>query len=166
LDKKPIAQFDVYPGDKFRVTYRAVLKTHYSLDPIARDKFEELVGSFWQNLQIRPRKIVGASPEPWPPGKQTSRQGFDFYKFRFSMPGLIKSAKLGRIMYLVHDRSATVRLVWIYTHDEFSNRPADADLKPALLACKDAAIEEIKASPLELIIPGRAKIRITAQDLV
>jgi hypothetical protein len=163
--QKPIDQFQVYPSDHFRATYEQTLRTHYSVNAIARNKFEDLIATFWQTLQIAPRKVAGASPEPWPPGKQTSRQGFDFYKFRFSMPELRGAAKLGRIMYLVHNRSATVRLVWIYTHDEFSGRPADADLKPALLACKEAALEEIKARPLELLIPGKATIRITARDL-
>jgi hypothetical protein len=34
-----------------------------------------------------------------------------------------------RLMYLVSATTYTVKLVWIYSHEQFVKRPADADLK-------------------------------------
>lgn len=37
-----------------------------------------------------------------------------------------------RLMYLVNANTCTIRLVWIYSHEQFAKRPADADLKSAI----------------------------------
>ena len=37
-----------------------------------------------------------------------------------------------RLMYLVNEESLTIELVWIYSHDQFKKRPAEADLKAVL----------------------------------
>lgn len=34
-----------------------------------------------------------------------------------------------RLMYLVNTTTCTIKLVWIYSHEQFTKRPADADLK-------------------------------------
>jgi hypothetical protein len=32
-------------------------------------------------------------------------------------------------MYLINETTCTIKLVWIYSHEQFSKRPADRDLK-------------------------------------
>lgn len=37
-----------------------------------------------------------------------------------------------RLMYLVNEATSTIKLVWIYSHEQFAKRPADADLKSVI----------------------------------
>jgi hypothetical protein len=34
-----------------------------------------------------------------------------------------------RLMYLVNETACVIKLVWIYSHEQFAKRPADKDLK-------------------------------------
>ncbi len=35
-------------------------------------------------------------------------------------------------MYLVNATTCTIKLVWIYSHEQFAKRPADTDLKSVI----------------------------------
>ncbi|MGM0457084.1 MAG: hypothetical protein ACQERW_13075, partial [Cyanobacteriota bacterium] len=37
-----------------------------------------------------------------------------------------------RLMYLVNETTSTIKLVWIYSHEQFSKRPADGDIQGAI----------------------------------
>jgi hypothetical protein len=37
-------------------------------------------------------------------------------------------------MYVVHETKCIVYLLWVYTHEEFSKRPPDDDLKGEFIA--------------------------------
>lgn len=154
------AAYEVLRSDNFEKTFAQLVNRHYSTDPKSRAEFEELVIVFWAELQTAPRAIVGASPEEWPPGRQTSKGGFDFYKIRFHMPGLRGSAKMGRLMYLIHDATCTVRVLWIYTHDEFHSRPPDVDLRDELRRCSEIVISDLSNQPLTLRMPSGKQVEI------
>ena len=68
--------------------------------------------------------------EPWPgppPGP-----GCELRKARFWMHRIRGPARAGRLVYLVNIQKREVVLVWLYTHAEFQQRPADVDLQQAL----------------------------------
>jgi len=85
----------------------------------------------------------------------------DFYKLRFSMPGLKRSAQLGRLMYLVHEATCSVRLVWIYTHDEFDSRPPEVDLRNHLRTCADRALADLIDAPFAISTPTGRMVKVT-----
>jgi hypothetical protein len=37
-----------------------------------------------------------------------------------------------RLMYLVNESTCSIRLVWIYSHEQFAKRPTDRDLKSVI----------------------------------
>jgi hypothetical protein len=42
-----------------------------------------------------------------------------------------------RLMYLVNAEARTIRLVWLYSHEQFAKRPSDPDLRNVLKAVID-----------------------------
>jgi len=94
---------------------------------------EEIVGRIGQLLNGP--NHPEAMKEPLPPGVSSS---FDFRKirFRFRISELRKRRKrdinLCRIPYVVFEESATIVVVFIYTHAEYSKRPSDRELKSRL----------------------------------
>ncbi|MEG4986222.1 hypothetical protein QUB08_10690 [Microcoleus sp. BR0-C5] len=64
------------------------------------------------------------------PGKTLLPQEWTFHKLeiRFAKGA---SGQI-RLMYLVNATTCTIRLVWIYSHEQFAKRPADDDLKSVI----------------------------------
>lgn len=158
------SQYSLVPTPNFRSSFESTIKTYYSTDSKNKQAFIDLVGSYLDLLQANPRRIQEARSESWPPGRKVAKSGLEFRKLRFLMPGLTKSAQRGRLMYLIHDGSCRVFLIWTYTHADFSSRPPDADLRPLLAACRETALRDLAESPLELSTrrpPGKLVVTVT-----
>lgn len=69
--------------------------------------------------------------EPIPRGIELP-DGWEFRKLVFDAPGTAGAAGEGRLIYLVSDRDFLIKLLWLYTHEEFKGRPPDKDLKQVL----------------------------------
>lgn len=144
--------------EAFLSSVRRVMESHYSTDTASKRKFVNHLATEWETIARNPLGVIGASPEPWPPGKTNSRNGFDLYKLRFYMPGLRGSARRGRFMYLVHDASCSVFAIWLYTHEEFDRRPPAGDLRDELRRSTEVVLQQLRGHPLELAVPGKDNI--------
>ena len=71
-----------------------------------------------------------AEREPQP-GGYTIPPNWAFYKLRFQI-GKGASGKI-RLMYLVNELTRRIKLLWIYSHEQFVKRPPDADLRSEIL---------------------------------
>ena len=52
------------------------------------------------------------------------------YKLRFRI-GKGASGQI-RLLYVVNEKAKIIKLLWIYSHEEFPKRPADSDLRTVL----------------------------------
>jgi hypothetical protein len=92
----------------------------------------------------------------------THLDGFECRKIRFTMPGLRGSASKGRLIYLVHEASCSVFVVWVYTHAEFDMRPLDVGLRDAFRSAMDDAMRYVEQhSDLELRMPDGESVKGT-----
>jgi len=157
------ARYNLQVTSTFESWLKRLLDVHYFDDAIGRSRFTTFLDQAFRQLESNPRKIVGAKPEPWPPGRRSSMHGLEFYKLYFSMPRLTASARQGRLMYLVHERECLVYLVWIYTHADFNTRPPDKDLKPLLADLRSRAFLELASEPLVLDIKGLGRVELTTK---
>lgn len=69
--------------------------------------------------------------EPIPKGVAVPDE-WEFRKLVFEVPGTAGAAGEGRLVYLVSDRDGLIKLLWLYTHEEFKGRPPDKELKQVL----------------------------------
>lgn len=113
--------FSIEPSDNFNRSFKKLAKAHGNV-------FVELVTKILEDLTEAPYPMNSRN-EPLP-GKIKLPEGWTFHKleFRFSKGA---SGQI-RLMYLVNDTSCTIRLVWIYSHEQFAKRPADPDIKSVI----------------------------------
>jgi hypothetical protein len=57
---------------------------------------------------------------------------WEFRELVFEVPGTAGAAGEGRLVYLVSDQDGLIKLLWLYTHEEFKGRPPDKELKQVL----------------------------------
>jgi hypothetical protein len=127
--------YRVQPGDGFERRLLEYERANCVTDALV-DAFRKELLLLVQQLARGPQ-IPGARPEGFP--KKTGVVGWDLWKVRFGVPGLSGSAAQGRLMYLVNRSEHLVRLVWVYSHKQFEQRPSDRELKAALAAAAAAA---------------------------
>lgn len=119
-------------SETFEKSYQKLIKAHYpnkeSQDKAELDDaLETIISALSNDPTVSP--YVGHW-EPWPHG--TAAQGFELWKLHLSMPGLGGASQRGRILYLVNQNERAVHLLWIYTHQQYSKRPPDKELKKAI----------------------------------
>ena len=112
---------------RFETSFKKLIKSHYRKNERARDSFLELVEDFIEQLQENPGSNSFSEDEGFPKGCYD--QKFKFRKIKFKAPELDGAARYGRLMYVLNEPQRIVYLVWIYTHEEFSKRPPDDDLR-------------------------------------
>lgn len=112
---------------KFKQDVDDLRKGHYKKNKRDGDAFADRVASILQALTIDPRP-PHSRPEPWPTGM--ADPAWEFRKIEFKMPGLKGASGQGRLMYLANDKE--IIPVWVYTHEEYSQRPAPDDLRELL----------------------------------
>ncbi|TFI51854.1 hypothetical protein BLD44_024020 [Mastigocladus laminosus UU774] len=72
---------------------------------------------------------INSRNEPLP-GKIRLPQGWTFHKLELK----VSKGASGqvRLMYLINTTTFTIKLVWIYSHEQFTKRPADKELKSVI----------------------------------
>lgn len=113
--------FSIEASENFKRAFKKLVKIHKS-------SFVELIEKTLEEL-TEDQYPTNSRSEPLP-GKIQLPEGWTFHKLevRFSKGA---SGQI-RIMYLVSPNTRTIRLVWVYSHEQFAKRPADADLKRTL----------------------------------
>lgn len=113
--------FSIEASDNFNRSFKKLAKVH-------RDSFAALIAKILEDL-IDEQYPSNSRNEPLP-GKIHLPEGWTFHKLEL----WVSKGASGqiRLMYLVNATTCTIRLVWIYSHEQFSKRPTDDDLKSAI----------------------------------
>ncbi len=110
--------FSIEASDNFKRSFKKLVK-RYGTD------FSELIAEVLEGL-IEEQYPNNSRKEPLP-GKIQLPEEWTFHKLELR----ISKGASGqiRLIYLVNATACTIKLVWIYSHEQFTKRPADADLK-------------------------------------
>jgi mRNA-degrading endonuclease YafQ of YafQ-DinJ toxin-antitoxin module len=113
--------FSIEESDNFKRSFKKLAKFHGA-------DFVELVAEVLENL-IEDQYPINSRNEPLP-GKIQLPEGWTFHKLELK----VSKGASGqiRLMYLVNTTTCVIRLVWIYSHEQFAKRPADKDLKSVI----------------------------------
>jgi hypothetical protein len=95
-----------------------------------QQQFVDVVTGLIRALVQEPRH-PDSRLEPIPKGVAVP-DGWEFRKLVFEVPGTAGAAGEGRLVYLVSDRDGLIKLLWLYTHEEFKGRPPDQALRQVL----------------------------------
>ncbi len=118
-------KYSIKRSNSYLRSLTSLLKDHYKHDKKARLDFKNLLDDVLTQLTNDPH--VPGDQERWPKG--TSRQGWQFRKARFNMPGLRGKCRRGRLMYLIDLENCVVIPLIVYTHEEEPTRPSEGNLK-------------------------------------
>lgn len=110
--------FSIEASDHFERSFKKLAKTHgKGLVKIVTEVLENLTDNPYPN---------NSRQEPLP-GKIRLPQELTFHKLELR---IAKGASGQiRLMYLVNNSDRVIKLVWIYSHEQFAKRPADRDLQ-------------------------------------
>lgn len=113
--------FSIELSENFRRSFRKLEKA-YGAD------FVELVAKALEDL-IKDQYPRNSRSEPLP-GKIQLPEGWTFHKLELR----VSKGASGqiRLMYLVSTTVCVIKLVWIYSHEQFAKRPADKDMKSVI----------------------------------
>jgi mRNA-degrading endonuclease YafQ of YafQ-DinJ toxin-antitoxin module len=113
--------FSIETSENFNRSFKKLAKVHGT-------GFVELVTEILEDL-TEDQYPINSRNEPLP-GKIQLTEGWTFHKLEFR----ISKGASGqiRLMYLVNTTACVIRLVWIYSHEQFAKRPADKDLKSVI----------------------------------
>lgn len=113
--------FSIEETDNFKRSFKKLAKVH-------RASFVELIAQVLEDL-IEDQYPNNSRNEPLP-GRVQLPEEWTFHKLELR----ISKGASGqiRLMYLVNTTACTIRLVWIYSHEQFAKRPADSDLKSVI----------------------------------
>jgi hypothetical protein len=111
--------FLIEPSDNFERSFKKLAKTHN------KGNFAEIIEKVLEEL-IEKQYPPNSRQEPLPSNLKLS-EDWTFHKLtiRFSKGA---SGQI-RLMYLVNKNLYVIRLVWLYSHEQFSKRPEEKDLK-------------------------------------
>lgn len=129
--------YQIVPLQRFEISLKKLIKSHYRKNERARDSFLELVEDYIKKLRENPSSNSFSEDEGFPKGSYQSE--FKFRKIKFRTPELDGAAGQCRFMYVVNEVKRIVYLVWIYTHEEFRKRPSDDELRTEFVAIHQQA---------------------------
>lgn len=116
-----LTPFSIETSDNFNRSFKKLAKVH-------RDSFVALIAKTLEDL-IDDQYPNNSRNEPLP-GKIQLPEGWTFHKLEL----WVSKGASGqiRLMYLVNATTCTIRLVWIYSHEQFAKRPSNDDLKSVI----------------------------------
>ncbi|MDJ0617079.1 MAG: hypothetical protein QNJ63_10090 [Calothrix sp. MO_192.B10] len=112
--------FLIEESDNFRRSFKKLAKVH-------GNDFVELIAEVLENL-LEEQYPINSRQEPLP--SKINLPEWTFHKLELKV-GRGASGQI-RLMYLVNTNDCIIKLVWIYSHEQFSKRPADKDLKSVI----------------------------------
>lgn len=119
--------FRVIASHKFTRTVKNLKKGYKSKR--SEQEFVDCIAGIVEFLTQDPRPD-SSRLEPLPKGVDILN--WEFRKLMFALPERSGASGEGRLMYLVNYGECLIKLVWIYTHEEFKGRPPEKDLKQML----------------------------------
>ena len=113
--------FSIEECENFIRSFKKLAKAH-------REDFVALVAEVLESL-IEDQYPINSRNEPLP-AKIKLPQGWSFHKLELKV-SKVASGQI-RLMYLVNTIDCVIKLVWIYSHEQFAKRPADTDIKSVI----------------------------------
>ncbi len=113
--------FSIESTDSFQRSFK-------KLEKVYRSKFIEMVADILERMIEDPYPLSSCQ-EPLP-SRIKLPDGWTFHKLEFRI-SKGASGQL-RLMYVVNSVTCVIRLLWIYSHEQFSKRPPDKDLKDVI----------------------------------
>lgn len=113
--------FSIEESDNFKRSFKKLAKIHGA-------SFVELIAEVLEAL-IEDRFPINSRREPISRKIQLP-EGWTFHKLELRI-ARGASGQI-RLMYLVNTTDCVIKLVWIYSHEQFAKRPADKDLKSVI----------------------------------
>ncbi|GAB1542472.1 hypothetical protein NUACC21_51460 [Scytonema sp. NUACC21] len=110
--------FSIEESENFKRSFKRLAKIHGSdFIEIAANALEDLIEDAFR---------INSRNEPLPKKMQLP-EGWTFHKLDLK----VSKGASGqiRLMYLVNTTDCIIKLVWIYSHEQFVKRPADKDIK-------------------------------------
>lgn len=113
--------FLIEESDNFKRSFKKLAK-------VLGVDFIELVAESLENL-TEDQYPINSRNEPLP-SKIKLPEGWTFHKLELK----VSKGASGqiRLMYLVNTTTCIIKLVWIYSHEQFTKRPTDKDLKSVI----------------------------------
>ncbi len=113
--------FSIEDSENFKRSFKKLAKVHGA-------SFVDIVAEILENL-TEEQYPINSWQEPLPAKIQLT-EGWTFHKLEFK----VSKGASGqiRLMYLVNTTTCVIKLVWIYSHEQFAKRPADKDLKSVI----------------------------------
>ena len=113
--------FSIEKTDNFKRTFKKLVKAY-------GDDFLDIIADILENL-IEEQYPINSRQEPLPKKLQLP-EGWTFHKLEFKY----RKGASGqiRLMYLVNDINCVIQLIWIYSHEQFTKRPDDKELKSVI----------------------------------
>ncbi len=110
--------YSIEESENFNRSFKKLAKVH-------RANFVERVAEILEDL-TEDQYPINSRNEPLP-GKIQLPGEWTFHKLEFK----VSKGASGqiRLMYLVNSTACIVKLVWIYSHEQFAKRPDDKNLK-------------------------------------
>lgn len=120
--------FSIESSEDFARSFKKLAKIHKNTNI-----FSERVEKILEDL-IEDQNPTNSWNEPLP-SKIYLPQGWTFHKLKFK----VSQGASGqiRLIYLVNTTTYIIKLVWIYSHEQFAKRPADQDLKSVISGILD-----------------------------
>jgi mRNA-degrading endonuclease YafQ of YafQ-DinJ toxin-antitoxin module len=119
--------FSIEPSENFQRSFKKLAKSY-------RSDFVERISEILETLIDDPYPR-NSRQEPLP-GNLRLPEDWTFHKMEVKV-GKGASGQV-RLMYLVNESTLTIRLVWLYTHEQFVKRPADRDLQRVIVEIIEA----------------------------
>jgi len=116
--------------EDFERSLKDLLKNYYKKDPKGKTEFKLLLKSFIEQLRTTtlPKTSLLETKREKAPSKSLGSEQL-LAKLYFKLPRLRGSAGEGRIIYLIDSEKKEIKLLYIYTHKQYSTRPPDKLLK-------------------------------------
>lgn len=134
-------EYKVILQPNFEKSLDKVRKSYYKKNQKEFEKLLEILEGIYDIFSSIPRNkpplarqmessISKLEAEGWP--KKSVRDGCEFWKLYFRLPGLSGAAQQGRIMYIINEKDKEVGIFWIYNHSQYEKRPPDAEISRVL----------------------------------
>jgi len=116
--------------EDFERSLNNLLKSHYRKDQKGKSEFGLLLKTLIEQLRTTtfPKTSLLEARQEKAPSKSL-KPGQLLAKLYFRLPRLKGSAGEGRIIYLIDTERKEIKLLYIYTHKDYSGRPPDKFLR-------------------------------------
>ncbi len=122
-------------GEGFVRTLKKFLKSY---NKAQRKAVQEVLANIFEEIGNNPNSATSRE-EPLPQ-KADRVEGWELRKREFFISS--GASGQGRLIYLLNEGEAVVRLIWIYNHEQFEKRPPDSGLVSSI----SEALEELGRS--------------------